>query len=118
MLTPIIELSEEVIGKICYGIDLGADFEVACMSAGVMPETAASWIRTGMEKKEGLEYALYFLVMQTRASFEVSQLEFLKKNGGVTEAKYMLEKTNPGKWSESHQKATGKKKPKKIEFQG
>lgn len=103
-----MELTEEILGRLCAYIRLGADVETAAMAAGVAPSVLASWVQRSAENDQGIYADLMQRLAQARAQGEILHIKKIVEEGGAKESQWILERMYPDKWGA--RKPEGKQK--------
>lgn len=98
-------LNHELIQQISGYMRVGADFMLASAACGIPEKTANIWLKkaneAGKTQDDNIYHELYESIRTSMAHAEVIALQRLSAEGGSAGAKWLLEKMNPEKYSQS-----------------
>jgi hypothetical protein len=109
-----MDLTEEIIEKLCSYIRLGATLDTAAMAEGIMPPVLSDWVGKAQSGGKGV-YAMFLLKLsQARAQGEILHIQRIVSDGGPKESQWLLERMYPEKWGLKRPVSKAKEKTAKI----
>jgi hypothetical protein len=92
-----LDISEELIAKICSYVRLGANIETSAQAEGVPPDILNEWLCKA-DKSGGIYEHLKQELDKARAQGEILHIQRIVSQGSARESQWILERMSPEKW--------------------
>ena len=95
-----MELTPEIIDKLCSYVKIGASIDAAALAEGIYLKTLTAWLQLGSESEpEDIHAILIHRIDQARAQAEIIHINRIVQSGTAKESQWMLERMFPEKWA-------------------